>query len=315
MMVGMGKIVSIVVSYNAMSWLDKCLGSLLPGGAGDQVIVVDNDSSDGTVAHIKKYFPRVKVIEAGTNLGFGKANNLGIKAGMKEGASFFFLLNQDAWVDKGSLEELKRISTSHPGFGILSPVHLNGNGTGPDRKFRNYLASSGSSKDFITSYTPSKVYPVGEIIETGFVNAAAWFLRREVVEKAGGFDPLFFHYGEDDNYVNRLKYYHLKIGVVPSLKVYHDREQRTETFDREKKTALEFKKVLVEATDISNDASLEDVLERIQRRLRKVMLLSFVRFNWGVSRLAIRLTKRLRRAKNEIERSRRIYIEPGAFLK
>jgi GT2 family glycosyltransferase len=75
----------------------------------------------------------------------------------------------------------------------------------------------------------------------GFVNAAAWMMTRECVEKVGGFSPSFFHYGEDDNYTQRLQFHKLKLGVLPTSRIYHDREQRPpskffesgETFRRE----------------------------------------------------------------------------------
>jgi len=52
-------------------------------------------------------------------------------------------------------------------------------------------------------------------------------MSREFIEKVGGFSPTFFHYGEDDNYINRLHFYNLKVGIHPSVVIYHDREPRT----------------------------------------------------------------------------------------
>ena len=58
-----------------------------------------------------------------------------------------------------------------------------------------------------------------------FVNAAGWGISRKTIEDIGGFDPLFFHYGEDSNYAQRLKYHHKKLAMIPSSIMYHDREQ------------------------------------------------------------------------------------------
>ena len=60
----MQQIVSIVVTYNAMQWIDKCLRSLLNGNLTSSIIIVDNGSSDQTVEHIKKTYPEVKIVEA-----------------------------------------------------------------------------------------------------------------------------------------------------------------------------------------------------------------------------------------------------------
>src|SRR5690606_31512456 len=60
-----------------------------------------------------------------------------------------------------------------------------------------------------------------------FVNAAGWLLSRNILENIGGFDPIFFHYGEDDNYCQRAQYHGFKIGIVPNAFLLHDREDRT----------------------------------------------------------------------------------------
>jgi len=82
---------------------------------------------------------------------------------------------------------------------------------------------------------------VKDVYDVGFVNAAAWSMTRECLERVGGFSPSFFHYGEDDNYTQRLQFHKLKLGVLPTSRIYHDREQRPpskffesgETFRRE----------------------------------------------------------------------------------
>lgn len=62
------------------------------------------------------------------------------------------------------------------------------------------------------------------IYEADFVNAAAWLISRHCIGKVGGFNPSFFHYGEDDNYVQRLKFHSFKLGVLPTANIFHDRE-------------------------------------------------------------------------------------------
>jgi len=91
------KVSVIIVSYNFEQWIDRCLGSLRRSTSPISVIVVDNGSKDKTTQIIEKNYPEVHLIKTGANLGFGKANNIGIRYAMEQGADYFFLLNQDAW--------------------------------------------------------------------------------------------------------------------------------------------------------------------------------------------------------------------------
>ena len=65
--------------------------------------------------------------------------------------------------------------------------------------------------------------------EVPFVNAAAWMISRRCIDKIGGFDPIFFIYAEDTNYVNRLKYHNESISIIPSSFIHHDREKHGDT--------------------------------------------------------------------------------------
>jgi N-acetylglucosaminyl-diphospho-decaprenol L-rhamnosyltransferase len=125
-------IYSIVVTYNGSKWLDKCFGSLLNSTVSTKIIAIDNKSTDGTPDEIRLKFPSVEVIETGKNLGFGKANNIGLTRALNENADYVFLLNQDAWVEPDTIGKL--ISTQSSEYAILSPVHLNGQGDALDSK-------------------------------------------------------------------------------------------------------------------------------------------------------------------------------------
>lgn len=111
--------VIIIVTYNGMPWLEKCLTSC----QDYSVIVVDNCSTDGTVKFINTHFSKVKVLELSVNLGFGKANNLGIRKALEEEADSVFLLNQDAYLDNDTISVLKEASKTNSKYGVLSPIH------------------------------------------------------------------------------------------------------------------------------------------------------------------------------------------------
>lgn len=92
----------IIVTFNGMQWLSKCLESTIPY----PVIIVDNDSTDGTVDYIKKHYSEVKLFVNKENLGFGQANNIGISYALQHGAGYVFLLNQDAYLQKSAIGKL-----------------------------------------------------------------------------------------------------------------------------------------------------------------------------------------------------------------
>ena len=209
----------IVVTYNGAHWIEKCFDSLINSNMPLTILAIDNASADGTPEQIKKLFPQVELIETGANLGFGKANNIGLIKALENKADYVFLLNQDAWVEPDTIEKLIEISQLKPEFGILSPLHMNGNGSALDLNFSYYLSPDGCPNlisDIITKN-------INAIYETRFVNAAAWLLSNKCLTKVGGFDPIFPHYGEDDDYLNRTLYHGLKIGIAPHTRIYHDR--------------------------------------------------------------------------------------------
>lgn len=216
------KILVIIVSYNFKRWIDRCLGSLKESHCPVDVLVVDNGSKDGTTDYIKTYYPKIRLIETGENLGFGRANNIGMKIAFEEGYDFAFLLNQDAWIGNETIGTLvEAYSKTEKKYGIISPVHLNGEGNKLDDGFAIYTGMT--DKKQCMENNEQTIIPVK------FVNAAFWMLPRKTLEDIGGFSPLFRHYGEDIDYINRLKYRNLKIGYVPTVWGCHDREYRTIT--------------------------------------------------------------------------------------
>jgi GT2 family glycosyltransferase len=211
----------IIVAYNGMPWIQKCLDSC----QGYPVVVVDNNSTDGTVGFIKKNFPKTKVFPQHKNLGFGQANNIGMRYALDDGADYVFLLNQDAYLQEGCLERLVAVHKKNSEYGVLSPVHFNGSGSTLDSNFMLFLNRYMVAATILSDTFKQAInglYPIE------FVNAAAWLVSRECLETVGGFDPLFFHYGEDRNYCQRVAYYKFKIGIVPTASIYHDREDRVE---------------------------------------------------------------------------------------
>lgn len=207
------KVFTIIVTYNGLKWIDKCISSVLEQST---VVIVDNNSSDGTSKIITEKFPEVVLLPQDKNRGFGIANNIGISYGLKNGADAVFLLNQDAYVGKDCIENLVKISKIKTDYGIISPLHFNGNGNALDYSFQKLAYMSPLISDLITKQYSKDIY------DFKFINAAAWFIPKDVFLKVGGFDPMFFMYGEDDNFSQRVLYHGFKVGVIPSAEIFHD---------------------------------------------------------------------------------------------
>ncbi|OFM81826.1 glycosyltransferase family 2 protein [Weeksella sp. HMSC059D05] len=220
------KVFAIIVIYNGMrrDWIQKCFDSLQNSSIAVNIIAVDNNSTDNSVEYIKKNYPSVILIENKENKGFGGANNQGLKIALENGGEYFFLLNQDATVEANTVEVLQNVLIQNNEYGIVSPIHLNGSGDKIDYLFSKCLVPS-ETPNFLSDLYLNKLKDV----YTGRANAAAWLMTKKCLEIVGGFNPVFFHYGEDSNYLHRLWYKKLKLGVVPNTRIFHDREYREES--------------------------------------------------------------------------------------
>lgn len=220
----MVKVCVIIVTYNPKQWIEKVLQSLYNSSLSVEVIIVDNGSTDGSIAFIQNNYSQVDLIQTSENLGFGKANNIGIKKAYDLGADYVFLLNQDAWIKQDTLEKLVSVAIKYPEFGIISPMHLNGSGNALDTNFTHFIAPQKTPRLVSDIYMNSIE---DTIYQTDYVNAAAWLLSCNCIKTVGGFNPSFFMYAEDDNYLQRVKYHGLKIGIYPKTEIHHDRAERS----------------------------------------------------------------------------------------
>jgi GT2 family glycosyltransferase len=203
------KIVVIIVTYNGAKWLKKCFQSLEASTYKVTTIVVDNNSTDNSVEIIQS-FPEIQLIQSAENLGFGKANNIGIQKAIELGADYVFLLNQDTWIFPDTISNLVEVAVANEQYGIVSPLHYSGDEINLDANFETYWKRKTNS---ITD----------NVDEVPFVNAAAWLLSKETIEKVGYFEPMFQHYGEDRNYTDRMLFNQYKTVVVKNAKICHDR--------------------------------------------------------------------------------------------
>lgn len=250
------KIYAIIVTYNAMrrSWIDRCMQSLQDSTVPVTALVVDNLSTDGTRKYVPVHYPDAIWMPQQRNLGFGQANNIGIRYALEHNADYVLLLNQDASIAPRAIEKMLAVSD---GQSLLSPLHLNGDGTRIDELFRDSLRLSRNllNDDLLIRHTLAPCYESWEIC------AACWLMPIELIKRIGGFNPLFYHYGEDNNYFHRLLYHGIRTLLVPDTYMYHDRQ------------------------------SYGDIKTFNNKRLRRDMLLEACNINQGLVRCIMRWLK------------------------
>ncbi|AZA81718.1 glycosyltransferase family 2 protein [Chryseobacterium lactis] len=261
----MSEIHIIIVTYNAMKWAERCFNSLRQSSVPVKCFVIDNGSTDGTQEYIKTNFPEVDLTQSESNLGFGKANNIGIEKAYKDGAEFFYLMNQDAWLYEDSMEKLLEVYINHPNqdeIGIISPIHIDGTEKHLDIFLDQYIAKNYEKTRMISDlyFQTLKSY-----YEVWFVNAAHWLLPRKTIETIGGFNPYFFHYGEDDEYVNRVHFHQKKVLLAPGSRAVHDGVQLIRKIDLKKYPDLRIE------TNIMNPA-IPNGLELEKKYLKQGMI-------------------------------------------
>jgi len=257
----MAKILVVIVTYNALKWVKKSLNSVEKSTLPADVLVIDNGSTDGTLPLIRTDYPHTRIIETGENIGFGAANNRGLRIAHDECYDFVYLMNQDAWLQKDTLEKL--VAAHKPEWGILSPMQLNAHGR-RDKQFRKKCGKYVDAA--LKGYHNDSL-----VVEVPFVMAAHWLVSREAIATVGGFSPAFTQYGEDDNWIDRLHFHKLHCGVVPAASAVHDRGGRKLPY--EKKMQLKCISTVVKVSDPNRDwrwVRIREVLELVGMGIKNI---------------------------------------------
>ena len=221
----------IIVNYNVKYFLEQALVSLKKAARGLTVeyIVVDNASADGSVEYISQNFPWVELIANPENLGFGRANNIGLK---RASGRYLLVINPDTVVGEDALRELIDYMEENPGIGVIGPKILDREGKfelssrrGLPTPFAAFCKLSGLASLFPKSklfakYNLTYLDP-DQPCEVDSLQGSFMLIRREVYEKTGGFDEDFFMYGEDIDWCYRISKAGWKVFYQPSAEILH----------------------------------------------------------------------------------------------
>jgi len=225
----------VIVSYNTKQFLKNCLGSLHKNYSQEikdeiyEIIVVDNNSKDGSLDMVKNDFKSTFHIENHKNLGFAKANNIGIK---KTKGEYILLLNPDTIVSKSVLPQMTSFMEKNHDVGVSTcRVNLesgeldDASHRGFPTPWRAFCHFSGLSKLFSHS-TVFNGYHLGyknldKIHEIDACCGAFMIIRKSVGRKIDWLDEDYFWYGEDLDFCFRVKEEGWKVMFVPDVKITH----------------------------------------------------------------------------------------------
>lgn len=246
----MAELCLILVNYNTGQILTRCLDSIRDQKEIDRrVIVVDNASTDDSVALVRSAYPEVKLIANQRNIGFAAANNQALATVSEE---LIFFLNPDTELQSGCLAAALTFMAAHPAIGMAGPVILNRDGSvhnSADHEYPGEHYSQGKFDDL-----PGNI---------AWLLGAALVARREAIASVQGFDERFFLYAEDIDICLKIRQQGWKLEVIPDAAVMHLEGQSELTASY---TEVAQRKISAELLFLQKHYSTETVTRICRRR-------------------------------------------------
>jgi len=209
-----------IVNYKTPALVVECIDSLklfTPQGAELRIVVVDNDSGDGSLAQIGAAHPDVKLIDAGGNLGFAGGNNLVLK---ECDSDYVLLLNSDALVEEGTLDGLLQALEAHPQVGAVGARVVNAS----DGADQDYPCRFPSLPEMFRRALGGAQYPAAgqnAPLSLERLHGACMMLRGELLRSVGLLDEGYFLYDEDVDWCVRARRQGWDLWLLPAVRVLH----------------------------------------------------------------------------------------------
>jgi GT2 family glycosyltransferase len=219
----------ITVAHNDAQWIRPCLRTVFThiGGASADVVVVDNDSTDGTADIVTAEFPDARVLRS-RNLGFSHGNN---RALMTCNARYILFLNPDTEILEGTFADLVRMMDARPTVGLIGvrQIVTDGRLDATIRRFPNALRALGDA--LLAERLPRRPHWLGEReldpasyereYDCDWTSGSFMLVRREAIESAGYLDERYFLYGEETDFCRRIKTAGWEVRHVPQMTILH----------------------------------------------------------------------------------------------
>ncbi len=235
----MARLSIIIVTYNSASQIDGCLASLSanPSSVDHETLIVDNASPDDTAAAVRQRWPGVRVIDAGANVGFARANNVGIRQTVGE---LVLLLNPDTVVPAGAIDTLVASLDARPDAAAVGPRLVDAAGRAelsfgamiaPLAELRQKLLVAGNDRGapLVGAYVDRMTRRAREV---DWVSGACLLVRRADAEAVGLIDERYFMYAEDVDFCAALRARGRKVLFTPGALVVHLRGRSVASMPR-----------------------------------------------------------------------------------
>jgi N-acetylglucosaminyl-diphospho-decaprenol L-rhamnosyltransferase len=243
----------VVVSYNTVSLLDQMFAALdaARGNLEVQTVVVDNASRDGSAAYLRMKYPDVELIENSVNIGFGRANN---QAMSKAKGRYILLLNTDAFVAPDTLSKTIEYMEANPRCGVLGVKLVGSDGSlQPSCRYfptpwNVFLKSTGLMRlSPNTRLVDDLSWDHNSIRDCDWVPGCFYLTRREVIERVGLFDPIYFLYYEEVDHCRTVQSAGWKVIYFPFTQVIHIGGESARTVDALSKSGRQISALQLES--------------------------------------------------------------------
>lgn len=211
------KVSIIILTYDSLALVLRCFEDLkYLNYPNYEIILVDNGSKDRTSEVISSLYPNVFVLKNSVNLGYSAGNNCALRIAS---GKYLFFLNDDAFLATDSLWHLVEVAESTPDIAVVASKVYKG--------WSKILESAGAIIEFPLGFGPARGMnqrDIGQydyVSEVAYASGAAFFVRRDVFEELGGFDPTYFCYHEELDFCWRARLKGYKIVFCPLSVVNH----------------------------------------------------------------------------------------------
>lgn len=220
----------IIINYNTLTMTKECIASIYQhtSNVEFEIVLVDNNSCDGSADALHKIYPHIKVISLKENIGFGRANNVGVKEAR---GKYIFLLNSDTLLKDNALNSFFNFAEKQKeelGMGVIGGILENTEGNQCE-SFDRFPNAKSELLKLVANHKRSLEYVESKLadnkksayFQVDYVCGADMFLERKLFEKINGFDPIFFMYYEESDMQYRLNSLGKRNYILNNVHIIH----------------------------------------------------------------------------------------------
>lgn len=212
----------LILNYKGYDDTCECIDSLLEIQYGNyKLLIIDNDSRDGSEERLRKKYPDIEIIQTHKNLGFAGGNNVGIKYALDRNADYIGILNNDIIVDKNFLNVLVSTMESDKEIGIIGPTVC-------DYYNRGKIISAGAKMSLLTGegayiHVNEDYYSkkTEKIVMCDYISGCCMLARANIIDKIGNLPEVYFMYFEETEWCFKARKKRLKVICDTDSVIWH----------------------------------------------------------------------------------------------